>query len=294
MHPAPNQVKLSAHVTRTEGQQNGKYPYGNPLTVTAGNTTVLLDSALGIDPSDADLLLLSHYHEDHVAGTGARRGPTEIHEFDLPAIQSWNIFRTFCDLEPGPWEADMREQFQWTEMSGATAFDHRSTFEVGGSTTITVVPLPGHTAGHCGFLVEPDGVFYLADVELSSFGPFYGDRHSSLADTRTTLQTCATIDAAVYTTFHHKGPYTSATEFRRALAHHAQVLDDREDKILTLLTPDGARIEDLVGNGVVYRLGRRPWYADHVERSMCRRHLDELVSNGVVTGPDPEGFYRVI
>ena len=43
-------------------------------------------------------------------------------------------------------------------------------------------PPPGHTRGHSAFHVESDDVFFLADIDLSSFGPYYGDAWSDLED----------------------------------------------------------------------------------------------------------------
>ena len=45
-----------------------------------------------------------------------------------------------------------------------------------------LVPLIGHTRGHCVLHVEPEDVVYLGDIDLSSFGPYYGDAWSSLED----------------------------------------------------------------------------------------------------------------
>ena len=44
--------------------------------------------------------------------------------------------------------------------------------------------LPGHTAGHCALVVESEGVAFIGDIDLSGFGPYYGDATSSLADFR--------------------------------------------------------------------------------------------------------------
>ena len=39
--------------------------------------------------------------------------------------------------------------------------------------------MPGHTAGHTVLLVEPEGVAFIGDIDLTGFGPYYGDACSS-------------------------------------------------------------------------------------------------------------------
>ncbi|WP_141216930.1 MBL fold metallo-hydrolase [Rhodococcus sp. 14-2483-1-2] len=240
----------------------------------------MLDASLGATRPTADLLLLSHYHEDHVVSASTAAADIAVHELDLPAVQSWAGYMKHVGLDPGEWESALQSDFHWSPLPHATAFGSDAVFDVGARTRIRVIPLPGHTPGHCGFLVEPDDVLYLADVDLSSFGPFYGDRSSSLKDTRASLARCAAIEARVYLTFHHKGPYTVRSEFLAALADYIAVLDQRADRVIDLLGKGPRSAANLVGHGVIYRPGRRPGFADEMEARMCQLHLDDLVDRG--------------
>lgn len=287
-------IRLSRHVTQLRAPNRGAFPMGNPLRITAGGTTVQIDGAVGGDLDGVDIVLLSHFHEDHVVGVGASGLPAVIHSADVGGTRSWEEFRELVGYPPGEWEAGMRDEFSWAPIPGVRTFEHGETFDVGGSVRITTVGLPGHTAGHCGFLVEPDGVLFLADIDLSSFGPFYADRRGSLVETRRSLEKVAAIEAGVYAPFHHKGPYEDRRSFLADLAVHSEMVDVRESRILELLDDGPSGPGDLVGNGVVYRPGRRPWFADLAEESICGKHLDDLVERGLATGPDEAGrFTRV-
>ena len=66
-------------------------------------------------------------------------------------------------------------------------------------------------------LIEPDGFFYVADIDLTSFGPLYGDLHSSVDDFLASIDRAGAIDARWYGTFHQKGVVEGADEFRKRL-----------------------------------------------------------------------------
>lgn len=272
-----DEVRLSEHVVLLRGSGNGAYPHGNPLRVTGGQTTVQIDSSLDHPAAEVDLVLLSHYHEDHVVGLGEIGAPVAVSEPDRPAVASWEEFCRYMNVPPGILGEELRREFRWSDQPSATGFADDAVFDVGGGVRIHAVPLPGHTGGHCGFLIEPDGVFFTADIDLMSFGPMYADLESSLPDVRASLARCAEIDAAVYTTFHHKGPYTARADFLADLTVHAAALDARTDRLRALIDEGLTSAQEAVGRGLIYRVGgRRPWYADGVEEIMADHHLREL------------------
>lgn len=274
--------RLGPNVEQIIGPHGGRYPDGNPLEIRAGESVVLLDSAVHLDPTAADLLLLSHFHEDHVVGAGRRPGPTAIHEKDAGPLRDWEEFVLEMGFARGDWEDEIREAFDWSPVSDVETFSDDAVFDLGGGVTATVVPMAGHTAGHCGFLVEPDGVLFLADVDLSTFGPLYSDRSASLSDMRRTVETCAQIEASAYATFHHKGTFLDRGEYLDALAHYTAMIEAREARVLELLGSGIVRVDDMVGAGVLYRPGARPAFGDDMERAVCVKHLDDLVARGLV------------
>ena len=74
------------------------------------------------------------------------------------------------------------EDFHWMARPDALGVRRRRRVRPRRRCRVRVIHAPGHTRGHSLFHVEPDDVLYLGDIDLSSFGPYYGDAWSSLAE----------------------------------------------------------------------------------------------------------------
>ncbi|WP_106850247.1 MBL fold metallo-hydrolase [Blastococcus sp. Marseille-P5729] len=283
-------ISLGQHTTMLCGDERGKYPWGNPLLVEGSSGRMLIDSALSVPIPDVDIVALSHFHEDHTCGLSQRPDlDVRVHPADLDAVRDVDAFFGEGGYDSPEFRKQLEEQYRHGPVTQATALDMQP-IDLGG-VTVTPVHLPGHTAGHCGFLIEPDGVLFTADVDLSSFGPFYGDASASLADMRTSLDRASGIDAAVYSTYHHKREVRDRAEFSAMLQAFAAVMDEREQRVLSLLQQP-ATAADLVGKGVVYRPGKLPPYAAPTEQKMTQLHLDELAEKGAVVR-EHDGRYRL-
>lgn len=277
------------------GDDGGRYPHGNALIVHGRSETVLIDAPLSVaanPPAHVDRVLISHGHEDHLAGLWryAER-PVHIHHADRLGLESLDglmrIYGMPVDIER-QWRAEVVERFFYAPRPGAFAFADGELFDLGG-VTIRVVHLPGHTRGHCGFLVEPAGVMFLADVDLTGFGPYYGDAWSSLDDWDRTLARCREIEAGQYVTFHQKGVVEGRTAFLAMLDAYAAVIGRRERALVAFLERPHS-IEEIVAHRFVYRPHVELLFADAVERRSAELHLERLAARGVVQEVAPGRF----
>ncbi len=77
------------------GEKSGKYPEGNQVLVRSAHMRVAFDTPLvanriGADFDMADLVILGHVHEDHVAGLHrVPKAKVQVHEADLAAQARW-------------------------------------------------------------------------------------------------------------------------------------------------------------------------------------------------------------
>lgn len=276
------------------GAKRGAYPYNNSLLVRGTTASLVVDPSLSLLDAapPADVVLVSHAHEDHIAGLGNYDVPVHVHEGDLEALRSRAALVAGFGLPPDAVdEADamLRDEFHVRGRPDATGFADGAVFDLGGR-TVTVVHLPGHTAGHCGFLIEPDGFLFVADIDLTSFGPYYGDVGSDLADFEASMRRCREFDARWYGTSHQKGVIEGAAEFGRRLDAFVGVVERREATLLAFLG-EPRTVEEIVEHRLVYRPHVEGSHVRPVERRTAVRHLDRLMREGRVAEVEP-GRYR--
>jgi hydroxyacylglutathione hydrolase len=233
-----------------------------------------------------DRVLISHAHEDHVAGVGCfPDSPIHMHTHDLPALHNIESFLDVYGMpEPARsvWKQQLYTDFHYTARPDATDFTDGQVFDLGGR-TVTVIHLPGHTRGHCGFLVEPDGVFFVADIDLSTFGPYYGDHWSDLEDFERAMDRCTEVDANWFVTSHHKGVVEGRDNFLSALSSFRSVIASREERLLSFLA-EPRTMQELIAYRIIYRPDTTGLlWIDHVEANSIQMHLRRLERTGAVT-----------
>jgi glyoxylase-like metal-dependent hydrolase (beta-lactamase superfamily II) len=288
------------HTTVLVGERKGKYPQGNSLLVAGSEETLVVDPSVAVaegrfDLPRVDRVLNSHCHEDHVAGNGRFPDvPWHFHEADALGIRSLDGLMTIYGFD-GPIDAAWRDvvlrDFHFTPRPDPATFRDGDTFDLGGGVRVRVIHAPGHTRGHSFFLIEPDGVLYLGDVDLSSFGPYYGDAWSSLEDFERTLALARTLEARWYATFHHIGVVDGRAAFLEQLDRFTGVIADRERRLLDYLA-EPRTLDDVVAHRFVYRPQDPVSFADPVERRSMGQHVERLVRAGRVREVDAGTFVR--
>ena len=282
------------------GVDRGKYPHGNSVVVRGPDRRVIIDPSLSLWEPDAvvpdvDQVLLTHVHEDHVAGLSHYPDtPVAVNHRDAPHLTSLDALVEMYGIpaaEVPAFAADLVETFHFRARPDVEALEDDVVIDLGGGVTVTAVQTPGHTRGHTAWLIEPDGVLVIGDIDLTGFGPYYGDVVSSLEDFVDSMARVRDIEAAWYVTFHHKAVVEGHAAFTEALDTYAAVVDRRDDAILAFL--DRPRtIAELVEHRFLYRPHvDLPWVASAEERT-SRRHLARLVSRGLAVETEPDTWVR--
>jgi glyoxylase-like metal-dependent hydrolase (beta-lactamase superfamily II) len=299
---APSDLVLGA-TTVCFGAERGKYPQGNSLLVRGREETLVIDPSLGLLPRReqlprVDRVVNSHCHEDHVAGNHLFPGvPWHVHEADLPGLQSFAGFLAIFGYDDPAvmkgWAQVVRERFHYTERADAQPFRDGDVFELGGGVRVRVIHTPGHTRGHCALLIEPDAVLYLGDIDLSSFGPYYGDAWSNLEDFERSLALVRDVEARHYATFHHIG-VVERPAFLERLARYRDVIEQREQRLLAFLSEAPRSMDEVAEHRFVYRKGDSVPFAAPVERRSMGMHIARLVRQGRVREVEAGRFQAAV
>ncbi|HUL53649.1 MAG TPA: MBL fold metallo-hydrolase [Opitutaceae bacterium] len=267
------------------GEKSGKYPDGNQVMVRGADTLVAFDTPLvanrlGAELLDADLVILGHVHEDHMAGLHRLPdAPVQVHELDVEAARSWEGLARHYGYAPGVLEAMramIERKFHYVPRPDAQPYRDGAGWDLGGGVRVTAFHLPGHTRGHCALLVEPGAIAFIGDIDLSSFGPYYGDATSSLGEFRRTLERVKDIPARVWITSHHKGVITERESFLGLLKAFASRLAAREEAIADYLRQRPSTLAELVAHRFVYPPQLSELFYEDAERRTIEQHLREL------------------
>ena len=290
--------RLSEHVTVLSTPDNGAYPSGNTLLVQGAGESVVIDPSVtvvekgGVGVS-VDAVINSHGHEDHIAGNGVfPEARVHIHHDDIEVVRSIEALMALTESTPENHPELQRqylEEFHYQARPDAEGFADGYVWDLGG-VEIEAVLLPGHTAGHCGMRIS-DGVFFLSDIDLTGFGPYYGDVFSSLEQFETSLVQVRNEEADVYVTFHHKGVIEGQENFVAMLDAFHAVITRRHDAMLDYLAEPHS-IDEMVEHRFVYRKHVEMPIVDRVERRTAMLHVERMLDRGEATEVEP-GRYRV-
>ena len=290
--------RLTPAVSVLCGDENGAYPSGNSLLVRGRGETVIIDPSVSVvarggASAPVDAVIDSHSHEDHMAGNGLfASARVHVHHEDKLGVDSLDglmevygltgeVRRTFSQT--------VLDDFHFTPRPDAHGFSDGHVFDLG-DLTVEAVHLPGHTRGHSGFRIS-GGVFFLSDIDLTGFGPYYGDAWSDLEDFEASLRRIRDEEADWYITFHHKGVIEGRDTFLRMVDEFAAVIDRRHQAMLEFLI-EPRTLEDFVAQRFVYRPAVDSIFVEAVERRTASLHVQRMLARGEAVEVEPGRFRR--
>lgn len=290
---------LTDRVSVLAGEMNGQYPSGNSLLVEGDSEVIVIDPSIDVVtrggvPLPIDAILNSHSHEDHIAGNGMfPDARVHIHEADRVGIESLDGLMSIYGMQDAESEQNFRrtvvDVFNFTPRPDAQGFSDGDVFDLGG-VKVEAVHLPGHTRGHSGFRIS-DEVFFLSDIDLTGFGPYYGDAWSDLDDFEESLARVRDEEAAYYVTFHHKGVIEGRARFLELLDAFGSVIGRRHEAMLEFLA-EPHDLEEMAEHRFIYRPTVKGDVVKPVEMRSAELHLARMTARGEIREIEPGRFQR--
>jgi len=293
------QRHLTERVSVLVGDDNGKYPSGNSLVIGGDGEAVIIDPSVtvvarGGAPMSVDAVINSHSHEDHMPGNGFfSEARVHIHDDDLPGARSLDGLMDVYGLNGeirDEFSKQIVDEFNFTPRPDAEGFSDGHVWDLG-RVQVEAVHLPGHTRGHSGFRIS-GGVFFLSDIDLTGFGPYYGDAWSDLDDFERSLTQIRDEEAEFYVTFHHKGVIEGRQAFIKLLDDFEAVIPLRHEAMLTFLAEPHS-IEEMVTNRFVYRPHVQHMFADSVEHRSAVMHVQRMLVRDEAVEVAPGRFQAI-
>ena len=288
-----------------QGRNRSRSPFANAVLIL-DETIALLDSGCGLDIIERicsvvpiDIVINSHSHPDHTAGNQL------IHELSgseiiVPAESRDTIgdANKLATRLIGPELAKL-----WIDTSlaftGYRNFRSSSSFDDGyefffGKTRLKALHTPGHIGDHYCLWEAKQKILIGFDIDLSPWGPWYGNPESDIAAFRRSLAKIMSMPVQAYIPSHAKpvkGRYVN-----KRLSSYQAVFDTREQNILSLI-PAGTWVSppEVVNSSPIYGFDYNKSQNKilmYDETNMVQKHLDQLVEKEKIKAHD--GLYRKI
>ncbi|MFX1561693.1 MAG: MBL fold metallo-hydrolase [Promethearchaeota archaeon] len=302
-------TQLSQNIFLIAGEGRAQFPYCNTLIVKdreilvvdpGAGTQRLNDSfnQLDIRIRDIDFLLLTHYHYDHRGQAADIQRASECkvlaHASDAPAVEDATTFKKFTGIHGSPFEADWDHLFKAFFRTGTCQVnslihdgDHLSL----GDTDWEILHTPGHTPGHVALYESGTKILFTADVDLTRFGPWYGNLTSDLTAFRSSVQRLSNmvmnpkLEPITVITGHRLGPVNNPIQAFNTYAKH---FDTRDKRILGALEGP-LTLDQLIDCNIFYSEFSFP-ILRFFEKIMLEKHLALLQEQGYVT-ENPSGTW---
>jgi glyoxylase-like metal-dependent hydrolase (beta-lactamase superfamily II) len=283
-------IEIAENILFIEGENKGRYPRSNSMLIDS-DVRVLIDTGMGTNLATTiekerkiDLVINSHGHEDHIACNHVfKNARISSHKLDASLIKS---VRKLAELYPTSVEFQRKsmdlllEQFGLRDSAVDLEFEEGYIFDLG-KLKLKVIHTPGHSLGHCCFSIPSEKLIFLADIDLSFFGPWYGCLNCDIDQFIDSIKRVRALKFETAITS-HKGIIRGEEIIEEELSRYLNRIFEREKELLRFLNKERS-IDEIVSKAIIYGHFPEPKAIFKLfERTMIEKHLERLIKRNLV------------
>jgi glyoxylase-like metal-dependent hydrolase (beta-lactamase superfamily II) len=308
MSDYPVHIEIEPHVHLVRGENNARFPEANSLLiddeiltlVDAGSSMRSLEATLrdlGHKVSDIKQIVLTHFHIDHKGHAAEIQKLANCnvvcHSLAEIGVKTFEGMVEFYGIGGHQHFDDWRKLLARRFDHVVTSYEVTETFEEGepidcGATELTPIHLPGHTIDHTCFGINGLETILLVDIDLTHFGPWYGNAVSDIEDFRKSVQRVIDIEPKVGISSHLIDPVSDDLDGQ--LRRYLTIFDERDNRILENISTGIDTLEKLIQKPTIYPRIPQPAYLVF-EQFMLEKHLELLLKNDKISEED--GRYSI-
>ncbi len=280
-----------------EGKEKGRYPYSNSFLVG----DYIVDT--GISPNRINELkkryritnvLLSHWHEDHISGNRFfKNSRFWSHPTDKPVVEDISKMTDHFEMHDpasNDFYGEVMRMLNCQNTKVDSVFMDNDEFTIDGGYQLQVIHTPGHSAGHSCFREKNSKIIFLADIDLSDFGPWYGALDSSVEAFENSI--LKLIDDRFDHAFtSHTNVIEGSKNIKSKLQDYLSKIYERDDTILSGLSERSSKnVSDFSGQSIIYKTySKAKIYEIFAEEIMIQYHLNKLLKMNKIV-QDKNGY----
>ncbi len=300
------EVEPNVHLIR--GENKSRFPEANSLLiddeiltlVDAGSSLANIKTTLrdlGYTLTDIDRTILSHFHIDHKGHAEEIRKISQCeimcNHLSEKGIRSFDGMVEYYGVASSEYYSDWKALLEnWVKHIVAD-YHVDSNFKDGipiecGDIELIPIHLPGHTIDHTGFGINGMDTLFLVDIDLTRFGPWYGNAVSDIWYFKRSIEVAMELNPDCIISSHLLNPVKENIQNR--LQTYLNVFDERENRILQNIKDGYDTVKKLAQLPTIYP--KIPFNVYLIfEEFMLEKHLEQLQQNGVVN--EEHGKYKV-
>lgn len=279
---------------------DGRVPFSTSLIISGEDHSSVIDCGAGFKTfaymqraHHIKNIYFTHHHIDHM--WGAQLFPEAekfINPLDLKKIsdideiaKSEGIYAVYEEAEVKAWKEEQQKRDFGERIVNPRTLEVSNTYEYGETVDMSGVDVvflhaPGHTEGFCIPYIPDYGILHVGDIDLTTFGPYYGDADSDINQFIDSAKKTLEVDAKYFVTSHHKGIFLR-DEYEKALHKYLTVIERREEAIKDAIRK-GCPPKDLANREIFYYQKQSAEFPVRRknEKISIAKHLQRLIRQG--------------